>query len=749
MNIGGNLSMSAGNDFVAQDTQINAAGGVDISAGNDATITIANKGSFTYGGGNQTNFIAAIDSREISQSSGGRNFHWQVNQSQGSKLETLHMTQVNVPVGMTNFVGAGGISVQLPKQSNGGSSLATQIETLSKLPGNEYLVDLANRKDIDWQQVDVINKTWDHKKEGLTQEAAIIVAIVVTIFTAGAASTAAGSLVGTGTTAAGATTITAGGLAATTGMSVAVAAGMTTAVAAGITTLATQATIALINSQGDISAALKELGSKENVKQLVTAMATAGLVQGLSSAFNLPTGTALAKASFVDKLQTNIINGVASSLVTTAINGGNLEDALKNAIKNAVISTVAAQGANAIGDAKFNGDLDLFSGTLAHAILGCGMGAATTGNSSGCAAGAAGAVIGDLSAEWYGRTFGGNPANAADFAKLTTALVAAAAGGASAMNVAGITSNNAVVNNYLSHTDAAQREYLKDKLRKGQSLTPKEQQTLSRLEILDIATDLALQDACKTQGDACNSARRDLNAVLSTYSGAGAMYDARLSPAANAAIFAERDAAARLGNDPRLAQQTQGDAFLETGVPQIAGYAAGAVVGKFITAAAGIYAARSAQSVNAANVQLALDELATAAQIGTVRADLGEHLTKAGASRTGNIAGGHDAIAFDAALARVGGRIVSEVQTAPGIFKVEYITAAGNPGTKTIYDPRMYPDMTNNASLAANKALIEYGKTGVREQTVVVNGISFFAPVTVPRSGIPYVPTAYPKGVVK
>ena len=61
----------------------------------------------------------------------------------------------------------------------------------------------------------------------------------------------------------------------------------------------------------------------------------------------------------------------------------------------------------------------------------------------------------------------------------------------------------------------------------------------------------------------------------------------------------------------------------------------------------------------------------------------------------------------------------------------------------------MYPDMTNNASLAANKALIEYGKTGVREQTVVVNGISFFAPVTVPRSGIPYVPTAYPKGVVK
>jgi hypothetical protein len=170
-------------------TNINGgSGNVSLTAGNTLNLQapVINGGSFTYGGGNQTNLLAAIDSREISQSSGGRNFHWQINQSQGSKTETLHMTQVNVPVGMTNFVGAGGISVQLPK----GSSLATQIETLSKLPGNEYLVDLANRKDIDWQQVDVINKTWDHKKEGLTQEAAIIVAIVVTIFTAGAASSA-------------------------------------------------------------------------------------------------------------------------------------------------------------------------------------------------------------------------------------------------------------------------------------------------------------------------------------------------------------------------------------------------------------------------------------------------------------------------------------------------------------------------------------------------------------------------------
>ncbi|MBK7027068.1 MAG: hemagglutinin repeat-containing protein [Polaromonas sp.] len=47
MNIGGNLSMSAGNDFVAQGTQINAAGGVNITAGNDATITTAQRAATT------------------------------------------------------------------------------------------------------------------------------------------------------------------------------------------------------------------------------------------------------------------------------------------------------------------------------------------------------------------------------------------------------------------------------------------------------------------------------------------------------------------------------------------------------------------------------------------------------------------------------------------------------------------------------------------------------------------------------
>lgn len=142
-------------------------GAVNISAGNAINLeapkisgSSLNVNAGTSNPDGKINLIAAIDSREVSRTVTSRNTLWQSNQSTGSLNQTLHMTQVNVPVGSTNFQAAGGISVQLPK----GAALPKQIATLAKQPGNEYLTDLAKRSDIDWKQVEVINKTWDYKK---------------------------------------------------------------------------------------------------------------------------------------------------------------------------------------------------------------------------------------------------------------------------------------------------------------------------------------------------------------------------------------------------------------------------------------------------------------------------------------------------------------------------------------------------------------------------------------------------------
>jgi hypothetical protein len=432
------------------------SGGVNISAGNTINLEAPKitGSSLNVNAGNtnpdgKINLIAAIDSREVSRTVSSRNTLWQSNESIGSLNQTLHMTNVNVPANNTNFQAAGGISVQLPK----GAKLPQQIATLAKQPGNEYLGDLAKRSDIDWKQVEVINKTWDHKKSGLTQEAVIIVAIVVTIFTAGAASSAAGAMVGTTATATG-TVLTGTGLAAATGMSVGVAAATTAAVAAGITTLATQAAIAILNNKGDIAGALKEMHSKENVKGLATAMITAGLVQGIGVQFGLNNITA--KSPFIEQLGANLVNGVAGSLVSTAINGGSLEDNLKNAIKTALISTAGAQLANGIGNITNDNqlsqtDIEKFANKFAHAVLGCAVGAATADSKAGCGAGALGAVAGSLGAELF------DPANvkgaqAQQFGKLTAALAVLLVGGdAKLMNIGGLTAVNAVANNRQLH----------------------------------------------------------------------------------------------------------------------------------------------------------------------------------------------------------------------------------------------------------------------------------------------------------
>ncbi|MBB3179963.1 filamentous hemagglutinin N-terminal domain-containing protein [Variovorax sp. Sphag1AA] len=133
------------------------------------------------------------------------------------------------------------------------------------------------------------------------------------------------------------------------------------------------------------------------------------------------------------------------AVISTAINGGSLEEALKEGLKGALVDTVAAQGANAIGDMN----LDEFTNKIAHAIAGCAVGAARTDGS--CAAGALGAAVGEMAAEAYGRQI-----DTVQFAAMMSAIAAAIAGGdATQINLASQAGANAAANNYLSHSPFA------------------------------------------------------------------------------------------------------------------------------------------------------------------------------------------------------------------------------------------------------------------------------------------------------
>jgi Possible hemagglutinin (DUF637)/Pre-toxin domain with VENN motif/Contact-dependent growth inhibition CdiA C-terminal domain len=493
------------------------------------------------------------------------------------------------------------------------STTPTQLKDLAAKPGMNWVNDVAAQSAelaktnpgaaLHIQNVQLAHDQWDYKQQGLTKEGAAIVTLVVAYFTAGAASGAGSALAGgAGMTT---TTVTAAGVATTTlSTAGAMLAGATTA---ALSSLAAQASVSFINNGGNLGAVLNELGSKESIKGLAMAMVTAGALNGLSSAMGGVTATGgtqwssiNATSPFVDQLQKNLVNQLTSNVLQTALTGGNRSDyekSLQTSLLTAFISTGAAQGANAIGDMQANGSLNALTHKLAHAIAGCAAGAATAsvgGGSAGngCGSGAIGAVIGELTAQ----TVGGNmkPEDAINLSRLMAGVAGALTGGD--VTLAANAGGNAVENNYLNHTQATMRAALEDKKRR-QALTATEQQQLDGLNVLDIAKDLALKDACKTAGDACDAARRDLNASIASYTTSTANgTNPRLSATGNASVTGERDQNLQLANDPKLANQSLTDGWLEFAPGQIAGYVIGGALGLYLQEARAIYAAIKAET---------------------------------------------------------------------------------------------------------------------------------------------------------
>ncbi len=366
------------------------------------------------------------------------------------------------------------ITAQVPKDvqaTAGGQALAAQVQTLqgtlgSSSNGLEYLNQLAANPNVKWDKVALANEKWSYDQAGLTPAGAALLSIAVAAYTGGLGVEALG---GTSSTLGGAalTTTTAAGAVTTTALG--------TAVNAGFASLASQAAVAMVNNGGDIGKTLQQLGSEQSIKGLLTTMATAGALQqlGSTSMFNGQTGTAAAgtnglnaaqtATTFGDKLLKNITNNLAGSAIDSAINGRAFDEkALSSAITNALITTGIASGAKAIGDAKDSGDLNKFTQAVAHAALGCAGGAAVASSGGGCSAGALGAVVGEMAANFYlknnedsGLSLDQNKANALAFAKVISATAGVLAGGGgdnvAAVNIANTTGENAALNNTLYH----------------------------------------------------------------------------------------------------------------------------------------------------------------------------------------------------------------------------------------------------------------------------------------------------------
>ncbi|MDR6796009.1 DUF637 domain-containing protein [Acinetobacter calcoaceticus] len=295
---------------------------------------------------------------------------WQSMQDKGSITETAKLPSFNGPVAPT-FKAAGGLVVQVPISETDANKveLRNEILKLANQPGNAYLKDFINRNDVNWQQILLAQKDWDYKSQGLTGAGAAILVIIVTVVTMGAGTAGAGAaLFGTTTT-------------------------TTTAMAnAFVTSLASQASVSLVNNGGDIGKTLKELGSKNSIRNLAASVVTAGLLSQVSTALNLkPDSTLLS-----DRLINNFTTSVGSTLIQTAINGGDLQDNLEKALLAGLAGALQGELASQIGTNLDKVDPSTFEYILhkiAHAAVGCAAAAATKAS---CEAGAIGAGVGEI-----------------------------------------------------------------------------------------------------------------------------------------------------------------------------------------------------------------------------------------------------------------------------------------------------------------------------------------------------------------
>lgn len=165
-----------------------------------------------------------------------------------------------------------------------------------------------------------------------------------------------------------------------------------------MTSLVSQAAVALVENQGNLSKTLSALGSSSSVKSLATSMVIGGALAGFDEVMNVSVAPekarlpALVKDEGWSKVAQRVAGqSVISSSLNTGINGGSFKDNLVNALLSNIGNQVQAEGAGLIGD---NGEvLGVAGKSVSHAMLAGISAEIGRGDGKGAAAGALAAEL--------------------------------------------------------------------------------------------------------------------------------------------------------------------------------------------------------------------------------------------------------------------------------------------------------------------------------------------------------------------
>lgn len=378
---GGDLNLVSGGDQLYQ--------GAALESGRDLTIE----------SGGAVTFEAVKDMHQESHEKSKGDLAWTSAKGKGQTDETLRQTQM-VANGELMIKAVDGLKIDIRDVDQ--KTVSQTIDAMVQAdPKMAWLKTAEQQGDVDWRKVKELHDSWDYKHSGMGVASQLIVAILVTYITAGAASGAIAAA-GTGTSMAGATA------AATAGASAGWANVAGTAILSG---MASNAAISTINNRGNLGLVFKDVTSSDALKGYAVSGITAGFTAGvLDDAFGVTgdnvnkvtKGFDLGKLDELAKFGTYLgAQGVVQAGAQTAVGGGSFSDNLNGAL--------TAQGQHLLQAGVFNwvGDTSSHFGwkdgspekVIFHALVGGALSKATGGDfaTGAAAAGASEALIAQLS----------------------------------------------------------------------------------------------------------------------------------------------------------------------------------------------------------------------------------------------------------------------------------------------------------------------------------------------------------------
>ncbi|WP_349681644.1 DUF637 domain-containing protein [Pseudomonas sp. UBA6562] len=401
---GGDLTLASGGDQLYQGAKV--ISGADLMLDSGGSVT----------------FEAVKDLRQESHEKSKGDLAWNSMKGKGNTDEILRQSQLSANGDMlVRAVDGLKVDVRQVNQQTVSQSIDAMVEADPRLA---WLKDAEQRGDVDWRQVKEVHDSFKYSHSGLGAGAQIVIAIIITYFTAGAAST----LVAGGATTAGASAAatSAGGIwAAGAGASLQGIGWANAAVTAGAVGMTSNAAISTINNRGNLSLVLKDVTSKDALRGYAVAGVTAGLTTGLFDGWTgtetqgtTAAGTAGVTANTTTVLAQGGLSSVGglgrfagnqvlqngtSAVLDRALGG---DSSFSDALRNSLANTFAAAGFNWVGDISAENKLDFENGglpkTVLHALMG-GLAAEAAGGDFRIGALSAGvneAVVGRLADQY-------------------------------------------------------------------------------------------------------------------------------------------------------------------------------------------------------------------------------------------------------------------------------------------------------------------------------------------------------------